>query len=141
MARKNKLEKAAESMFINDGATAKEIAETLGVREATVGSWRKNGEWDKQREEHLAAPHIIRKILIKELKNVAEGNKSGIDTNALSQISKVIEAQSYRLSPQVVISVIKELDNFMINENPQLAAELTPYHRKFIIHKINNQNG
>ena len=124
-------------MFIDQGMSGKEIAEILEVREATVVTWRKKGDWDKRREENIAAPHTIRAILLKELKNVAEGKKALVDSNALSQISKVVEALSAKISPQVTISVLKELDSFMLNEDPAKALEFTAYHRKFILHKIN----
>ena len=59
----------AEKMFVEDGMTAKAIAEQLDVSEQTLSKWRKgkDGEksWDDKRAQMLASPHKIKEILFK----------------------------------------------------------------------------
>lgn len=138
MARKkDKLEGYAEHLYINEGWTQKAIAEYLGVTEKTVGSWKSGGNWDYLRQTALAAPHRIKTILLTEFEKLATGKESKIDADAISKISKAIEALSDKVSVQVVTSVFKEFDTWMLEHDPALAMKFTEYHRKFIMHKIN----
>ncbi len=130
-------------MIVEDGMSGKDVANQLDVSEQTITAWRKGrpGEksWDDKRAEMLAAPHKIREVLMKELKTIAEGGKSGIDADALAKINKVIESVSERISVQVVFSVFKEFDNWMAEQDPKTAVQFTEYHKQFLLHKINQE--
>lgn len=134
----------AERMFVEDGMTAKAIAEQLDVSEQTLSKWRKGKEgeksWDDKRAEMLASPHKIREILIRELMIVAGGEKSLVDADALAKINKVIETLSDKISAQVVFSVFKEFDNWMADQDPKTAILFTEYHKQFILYKINQED-
>lgn len=133
----------AEGMFVEQGMTAKAIAEQLDVSEQTLSKWRKGKEgeksWDDKRAEMLASPHKIREILIKELMIVAGGEKSLVDADALAKINKVIETLSDKISVQIVFSVFKEFDNWMADQDPKTAVLFTEYHKQFILYKINQE--
>lgn len=134
----------AERMFVEDGMTAKAIAEQLDLSEQTLSKWRKGKEgeksWDDKRAEMLASPHKIREILIRELMIVAGGEKSLVDADALAKINKVIETLSDKISAQVVFSVFKEFDNWMADQDPKTAILFTEYHKQFILYKINQED-
>lgn len=129
----------AERMFIEDGMTAKAIAQELEVTPQTVGRWRtgrKNEkDWDYRRAEVLSAPHKIKEILLQELRKVAEGEESNIDADALAKISKVMDTLTAKVSVQAVISVLKEFDLWMANQDPEMAVSFLDYHKQFILHK------
>jgi transposase-like protein len=131
----------AERMFIEDGMTAKAIAEQLDLSEQTLSKWRKGKEgeksWDDKRAEMLASPHKIKEILLKELIVVAGGGKSLVDADALAKINKVIETLSDKISVQVVFSVFKEFDNWMAEQDPKTAILFTEWHKQFLLYKIN----
>jgi transposase-like protein len=133
----------AERMFVEDGMTAKAIAEQLDVSEQTLSKWRKGKEgekaWDDKRAQMLASPHKIKEILIKELMLVAGGEKSTVDADALAKINKVIETLSDTISVQIVFSVFKEFDNWMADQDPKTAVLFTEYHKQFILFKINQE--
>ncbi|WP_367867889.1 hypothetical protein [Pedobacter sp. WC2423] len=137
MAKKDALQRNAEMAFIELGYNAKTIAEQFGVTEKTVGNWRKEGEWDKQREELLASPVKVRAILLKEIQHLAAGGEATIDSDALSKVSKVMETFSTKLSPQMAMTVIKVLDDWLSERDPELANKNLDYHKKFILHIIN----
>lgn len=134
----------AERMFVEDGMTAKAIAEQLDVSEQTLSKWRKgkDGEksWDDKRAEMLASPHKIKEILLKELMLVAGGEKSMVDADALAKINKVIETLSDKINTQIVFSVFKEFDNWMADQDPKTAILFTEYHKQFILYKINQED-
>lgn len=133
----------AEKMFVEDGMTAKAIAEQLDVSEQTLSKWRKGKEgeksWDDKRAQMLASPHKIKEILFKELMLVAGGEKSAVDADALAKINKVIETLSDSTSVQIVFSVFKEFDNWMADQDPKTAVLFTEYHKQFILFKINQE--
>ena len=134
----------AERMFVEDGMTAKAIAEQLEVSEQTLSKWRKGKEgeksWDDKRAEMLASPHKIKEILLKELMLVAGGEKSKVDADALAKINKVIETLSDKINTQIVFSVFKEFDNWMADQDPKTAILFTEYHKQFILYKINQED-
>ena len=130
-----KKKEIAERLFIEDGYNAKTISEDLQVTQKTVGNWRKAGDWDNRRNENLAAPHKIREILLQELKKVANGEASKVDADALAKINRVIGDVSGKISVQVVHSVFKEFDNWMADNDPELAVAFLKWHKAFIIHK------
>jgi transposase len=140
MAKRDNNRIVAETMFIEQGMTCKAIAELIDVSEKTLSKWRNDGQWDQKREESLAAPHRIRLLLLNELKTVAEGGESKIDADALAKISKVMESISGNVSPQIVITVLKELDNWMATQDPAIAVTFLDFHRRFIQHVIAQHN-
>jgi hypothetical protein len=130
----------AEGMFIEQGMTCKAISELIDVSEKTLSKWRNDGNWDKRREENLAAPHKIRGLLLGEMQKILNGEKSSIDADALSKMSKVMENISGPASPQVVISILKDFDNWMASQDPAVAVLFLDWHRKFIQHVIAQHN-
>lgn len=129
----------AEKLFIEDGLTAKEISTMVGVSEQTLSRWRKEGNWENKRNEFLAAPHKIKEVLMKELKDIASGESSKIDADALAKVSKVIETLSSRTSIQVIFSVFKEFDNWMADQEPRLAMQFIEWHKRFLQYRINQE--
>lgn len=128
-AKKRKL---AKDYFVFNNMTAKDIADLLGITEKTAGNWRKDDGWDKEREELLANPNEIRRILLKEMKKLANGESTKIDADALSKLSKVMDTLSQKLSPQTVAAVLQELDNWTAEHHPQLAIQNIEPHKAFL---------
>ncbi|HAP94549.1 MAG TPA: hypothetical protein DCP54_02115, partial [Chryseobacterium sp.] len=105
----------AEKMFVEEGMTAKAIAETIDVTEQTIGRWRKGIQgdisWDEKRTQFLSAPNNIKKVLMTELKDLSEGKDASIDVKAISAVTKAIELLSDKVSAQIVMAVFKEFDS------------------------------
>lgn len=129
----------AERMFVEEGMNAKEISEQLDISQQTLSKWRNDEDWDKTRDEIVAAPHKLRDILMRELKTVAQGGVSLVDADALAKINKVLESVSGRISTQVVFSVFKEFDNWMADQDPKTAVLFTEWHKQFLLYKINQE--
>lgn len=92
-------------------------------------------DWDKRREDVLSSPDKIRTILRDELKWIAEGKAARVDTDALSKVSKTLQYFDGKIALAIVISVMKELDNWMSGVDPQMAVKFTEYHRMFISYR------
>jgi len=130
----------AEQMYIEQNMTAKAISETLHISEVSLSKWKKEGNWEQRRNELLSAPHKLRELLLNQLKNVAQGEELTINADALAKISKVIESLSDKVSPQAVFSVFKEFDNWMSQQDPQKATEITEFHKQFLLYKIRDSS-
>lgn len=137
MAGKNdKLRLWAAHLFIVDGYTQKAIADYIGVSEVTIGKWKSADKWEEERQAILASPRKIKSILLTELEKITNGEESNIDADSLSKISKVIRELDGKISIEVIHSVLKELDTWLSEENPQFAVQCLAYHKRFLIHKI-----
>ena len=131
---KHKLYTAAYNCFVEQGMTCAGIAELLGIREATLSEWRRGMKWDEKRKASLAAPGKIRELLLDEMQWIAERNKARLDTDGLSKVAKSLQYFDGKVPLSVVISVLKEVDNFVAEINPQEVVKITEYHRMFIQH-------
>lgn len=129
---RHKLYAAACNCFVEQGMTCAAIAEMLGIREATLSEWRRTMKWDEKRRAMLAAPGKIRELLLDEMQRVADGQPARIDTDGLSKIAKALQYFDGKVPLAVVISVLKELDNFVAEVDPQQIARQTKLHRMFI---------
>jgi hypothetical protein len=128
------------SMFVEYGMTCTAISEMTNISEATLSKWRNDMGWDRDREEALTRPDIIRKILMKELKWIAEGNKPRIDTDALSKISKTLLYFDGKLSLPIIVAALKECDNFIVSIDPQKAFEISEWHKSFILERAKTES-
>ena len=132
-----KKKEIAESMFINEGMSGKAIAGSLDVTENTISRWRHNDtpSWDDRRLLIMSSPYKIKEVLIEELSNIASGKEAKINADALSKIAKVIDTISGKISVQLVVSIFKEFDNWMSEQEPEMAIKFTQWHKQFILYK------
>jgi len=103
MAIKKKNEwRTARSLYIEQGKTAKEIAELLGVTPKTVGNWINDYHWKKERDARMASPanrieniqNIIGNLSEERLeldRKVKEAEKAE-DTDEVNRLYKRISA-------------------------------------------------
>lgn len=130
---KHKLYDTAYALFVEQGLTCAAIADLLDMkREATLSEWRTGMQWDDARKRKLAAPDTIRRLLLEQMEKVSRGEKSEIDTDALSKIAKALTYFDGKVPLTVIYSVFKEFDLFMAEVAPHKAVELLEYHKMFL---------
>ena len=132
---KHKLYTTAETLFVEQGMTCTATAEMLGIREGTLSEWRKNQLWDDKRKKAISTPDAIRRLLLDELQSISAGNKPRIDTDGLSKVAKTIQYFDGRVALSVVISVLKEVDNYIAEIDPGVAVDMAKYHQMFVTHR------
>ncbi len=76
----------AERMFVEEGLTAKAIAEATDMSEQTIGRWRKDGGWEDKRKQFLQAPQNIKKAITEELQRLAQGYDPRLDMKAINDV-------------------------------------------------------
>lgn len=136
---KSALKTLAERMFVEEGMNAKSIAEAIGVTEKTVGRWRNQDNWDEKREKYLATPYNIKRLLSDELANLVKGETPGLDMKAINDAIKAIQSISDETSTQVVFTVFREFDNWMAEQDPDVAAQFLEWHKLFLLHKAQQE--
>lgn len=133
----DKKRELAEQLFINEGYNAKTISQMVDISEPTISKWRTKFNWEKRRTEILAAPHKIKELLLAEMEKISKGEKSLVDADALSKIAKAIQSVDQKISLQVIVSVFKEFDNWMADNDPAMAINFLDYHKKFLLTRAN----
>lgn len=132
---KHKLYEAARTMFIEHGTTCAAIADTLGLHESRLSEWRNKMKWDDDRRRLLSTPDTIKKLLLEDLERVANGQPAQTDVKALCKLKNALEYFDGKVSFSVVLAVIRELDNFIAETDPQKALEHTDCHKQFLAHR------
>lgn len=140
---KNDLERLrslAEDMFINIGKTGREIAETLGVSEQSVSTWRKGREgersWDERKRDIQLTPVKLKELLLNEARKIVDNEKSTVNADQLSKIMSAIDKLDKSVNPRVVMTVFQMFDNYMAEIDPNMALTFTEYHKRFLQHLI-----
>ncbi len=65
----------------------------------------------------------------------------GLDADALSKVMKAYDYMSQKASPSVCRDILVELDNWLSMQDPKLAADMTKWHKQFLIFKIQQEGG
>lgn len=121
----------------NMDCTKKDIAELFGVTEKTVGAWSNTDEWEGKRLDYHSSPVKIKQYLQKELLNVVQGNQATLNADTIAKLMSALDRCEKKADPIVVHRILKDLDNFISEVNPELAVEMVHFHKQFLIHRIN----
>jgi hypothetical protein len=136
-ATKTKIRQQAEDHYIaNITATFKEVAELYAVTEKTIGKWAKEDDWYNSRLEFHSSPIKIKQILQRDVLKVANGEAGSIKAKEIKELLDLIEKCDKRADPIVVHRILKDLDNFISEQDPTFAAKATAYHKLFLQHRI-----
>lgn len=141
--KKNDRKRAiAEDLYINNGETFKAIAEIVGVSENTVGTWAKKYNWKERKMNLATAPHKIKEALLEQLESVVKGEKPIFNSDDIAKITRALERVDKKISNQMVISVIKEFDSWLlsIDIDHELLDKCLELHKQFIHHRITNND-
>ncbi|MXV37682.1 hypothetical protein GO491_03155 [Flavobacteriaceae bacterium Ap0902] len=140
MAKTQTRLKAEEFYIENLEITLKQVAEHFKVTEKTVGSWAKRYGWEEKRLDFHASPTVIKQRLQQEALNLTNGEVASFNADAVNKIMAAIDRLDKRADPIVVHKILKDLDNFISEINPEFAKECTTFHKQFLQHRINLEN-
>jgi hypothetical protein len=157
MAKKERKKKAgqaeinhAEFLYCEKKWPPERIAEAIERDIKTIYSWRDKYRWEETRDLFDTGPIELKRILLKEATRIARGeprfDSNGnelppIDADALSKVMKAYDYMSKKAGPAVCRDVLIELDGFICAKDPKAAAEMTVFHKQFLIYKIELENG
>ncbi len=129
---KDRLQREAKHLFVND-FSIKNISSITGVGIKSLGDWRKEGNWDEERELASLKPSEIRKLTLKQALAISKGEKLPYSSD---DISKIVAAFD-RITDSRKIAVysmesIDNFSNFMLEE----AAAAKPKKRDEFLEKL-----
>ena len=142
--------KHAEWLYVEKGLSPQAIADELERNIKTIYDWRDKYGWDETKLLFDTGPTQLKKELLQAAMRIMKGevrkDNTGnemkeIDADSLSKIMKGYDFISKKASPAVCRDILVELDNFVSEREPKLAAEMTQYHRMFLVYKIGQENG
>jgi hypothetical protein len=138
MARaKDAIRQKAQAYYIeNFEATNAEVADLFGVRPATISDWSKKHEWDEQRLNFHASPTKIKQLLQQELLQVASGGTPKLPADGISKLMAALDKCEKKADPIVVHKILKDLDLFISQIDPEFASKCTAFHKQFLQHRI-----
>lgn len=138
---KDQERKLARIMYVEQGKTAKEIAERLNVSENTVGKWIADGGWKEQRTAHLSQPDQLVNSLKELLNSLAEkriemNKNSNVEpkekvalSDEISKISKALEAaqKETRIPLSTYLKVMDSIFQALQRKHPKLYLQLIDF--------------
>ena len=142
--------KHAEYLFVEKRLSLKAIAQEMDRNIKTIVDWRDKEGWEDTKELFQTGPTQLKKALLQaamrvmngEVRKDEKGNEiKEVDADSLSKIMKAYDYVSKKANPAVCRDILVELDNFVSEREPKLAAEMTQYHRMFLVYKIQQENG
>lgn len=142
--------KHAEWLYVEKKLPLQAIADELGRNIKTIIDWRDKGCWEGTKDLFDTGPTQLKKALLQaamrlmkgETRKDEQGNDlKEIDADSLSKIMKAYDYVSKKASAAVCRDILVELDNFISEHDTKLAATNTQYHRMFLVHKIQQENG
>lgn len=128
--------KAEQHYIENMEVTQKDLADLFGVRQATVGDWIKKYDWEQKRLNYHSSPTIIRQSLQGEAIRLINGEEPTFSADAMAKIVSAIDKVNKKADPKTVYEILKELDMFISERDPELAVKSTPYHKEFLRKKF-----
>ena len=112
------------------------MAELYSVRPATVSDWANKYEWEEKRLNFHASPTIIKQKLQAETIRVMEGKPATFSASEVGKLMAALERCETQADPTTVYKVLRELDLFISEQDPDFANLCTKYHKQFLQMKI-----
>ncbi len=127
----------AEDLYINKGYSLEQIIKDWDVSAVTLSKWKKGRPtektWDERKVFNELTPSRLKEVLLEEALSIAQGNPSKFKADALSKIMSAVDRIDKRINTRIVISVFKDFDNWMVDQDPKQAVEFTKWHKLFIL--------
>jgi transposase len=139
-ARKTKseleaLKSLAYEWFMNADKTQKEIAEIIGVSEATMSTWSSDGRWDELKALERASRGGTVRNLMKRI--FEESQKDDPDADKISKLAASLEKlEQKKVTVPNIISVFMGFGSWLYKVDPDLAKKITSYQNQYVEEKI-----
>lgn len=132
----NRLRKAAEGLFVNQGLGNEQIAEITGVSTVSISRWRREDDWDARRDFVRLTPMYLREKLLQEAKKVADGGSSTMQADTIVKLLAAADRLVAKITPEVIYSVLSECCEYAASTDPEFATQMAQRHRDFLQYKF-----
>lgn len=146
--------KEAAKVLFDQGVTQKDIALLLHVQPKTIGTWVKNGEWEKKRAQHSLARETaeekVWKLInfnLKVLDIISTKQEEELDESAdIKDLQKLLTPRGdidalqklfttikgKELEWTQIVKVIREFTEYCEQNNIELAKQVLPLANSFL---------
>lgn len=143
---KQKEKLLARELYTGTGLSQKDIAQRVGVREATVSRWAAEGGWETLR----TASTITRKALLQKayqnlqrineyIDNECQGLPNRKTLEAKNAIIREIQTLDKGESLALAVAIMEEFQSFVSRAKPHLAKELGNLQLEFLETKVSHE--
>ena len=134
----------AQYLYVENKKTQKEIAETTGVSQKTIGKWKDTFQWDKLRKSLLTTRKEQLMLLYNQLdatttmiRDEQRNIPSSKDADSILKLTAAIRNLETDLSIADVFEVGKEFITFVQSVDYEKSKEIVEYYDSFIKHRLN----
>ncbi len=122
----------AKHLFIN-GFSIINISKIVNISVKTLAEWRKEDNWDEEKELNSIKPSAIRKLTLKQALAIANGDPLPYKTNDI--INTVAAFDRITDSRKIAVYSMESIDNFS-NFMLELAAAAKPKKRQEVLETL-----
>lgn len=125
-------------LYVEQGLDGKEVSRLLKISETTISKWNKNEGWEQQRAARRLSPDklILRYYEQSErIIDAADDEERPLTTgevDALAKLSTSIARLDKRTDASIVMSVLRNYNNYLLTVNPDLAKQNTDYQLEYV---------
>lgn len=125
-------------LYVEQGLDGKEVSRLLKISETTISKWNKNEGWEQQRAARRLSPDklILRYYEQSErIIDAADKEDRPLTTgevDALAKLSTSIARLDKRTDASIVMSVLRNYNNYLLTVNPELAKQNTDYQLQYV---------
>jgi transposase len=137
--------KTAEQLYLGGFVkTRKELAERVGVAEATVRSWIERGNWEQRRQatqvskENIEAlSYQIAETYQRQLKRKVENEEqiTDGDINSLHKLSSALKNIAGQGSFRDITQMVSDFMEWLKHRDLALAQQLLPYVDEYLVER------
>lgn len=130
-------------MFITKDVTAKDIAAATGVSEHIIGKWRKEDNWDEQRQVNQLKPTKLMKRYFEQSERIVDNATKEdrmltvAEIDMLAKLSKSISYLSAKGNdPQTIMQSLDGFLNYLSHIDLKLSQQVVEHSMNYVHSKM-----
>lgn len=131
----------AYELFIQTQWTQKDIAESVGVSEQTLGIWKNEGDWEGIKTDLEVGSTNIRRTLAEQYRKILLGEKPSVNLKDLELIMEMMLKLDSIVNTKSCSAVFSSFNNFLVYEqevDADILVRITNLQQLFIEFLIQN---
>lgn len=130
-------------LYVEQGLEGTEVSRLTGISETTISKWNNNEGWEKQRAARRLSPDKLIQRYYEQSERIidaADEQKRPLTTGEVDSLAKLsisIARLDKRADASIVMSVLRNYNNYLLTVNPDLAKQNTDYQLEYVQSLIN----
>jgi len=139
--RKKKEFALAEKMYVENGMSAKQIADELSLSPNTVGKWVNDNLWKHTREMLNMSPTELKKQLLSQIQKSLNGQKLDVVPDQLIKLISGLKHIQTQLTPELAHDFLRDYTSFAYTEglDTEFLAKLAELSKRYLRKVIDSE--